>query len=408
MVDLNSAEDFQSIRDLFPILRKCVYLNSNSLGAVPNQVAEDLMSFYKAWAENGVGAWRETWWDLPSKIGYKLSFLLGAGNTEITMIPNASIAHWVALSTQFGIKNGTRNKVVMTDHDFPSSIYAVSEIARFMEWEVELIPSFGQPGIEVETIINKIDERTLFVATSHVYFKSGYIQDISKISDRAQHVGAITLIDGYHAPGSIPVNLTDLGVDFYVGGCLKWLCGGPGNAFLFVSKNLKSKIKPRLTGWFAHNNPFVFSSDMEFTEGAYKFMSGTPAVPSLYTASAGLDIIANVGVSQIREKSQEQTRLIIDKAAERGFILFSPDEDGFRGGSVSLSIPYGYPVKQALEEHGIIIDYRKGVGREPDIIRVGPHFYTRDEEINIFFDTLDEIYSSEEYKNYPDEIKTVT
>ncbi len=408
MVDLNSAEGFQSIRDLFPILNKCVYLNSNSLGAVPTQVAEDLISFYKAWAENGVSAWRETWWELPRKIGRKLSFLLGAGNDEITMIPNASIAYWVALSTQFGIKNGTRNKIVMTDHDFPSSLYAVSEIARFMEWEVELIPSYGQPGIDVETIINKIDERTLFVATSHVYFKSGYIQDISKISDRAKRVGAITLIDGYHAPGSIPVNLTDLGVDFYVGGCLKWLCGGPGNAFLYVSKNLKSKIKPRLTGWFAHNNPFVFSSDMEFTEGAYKFMSGTPAVPSLYTASAGLDIIANVGVSQIREKSQEQTRLIIDKAAERGFVLFSPDEDGFRGGSVSLSIPFGYPVKQALEEHGIIIDYRKGLGQEPDIIRVGPHFYTSDEEINVFFDTLDEIYSSEEYKNYPDEIKTVT
>ncbi len=408
MINLNRAEDFKSIRDLFPILHKCVYLNSNSLGAVPTKVAEDLMSFYTDWAEKGVNAWREMWWELPSRIGNKLSFLLGAGNDEITMISNASIAHWVALSTQFGIKNGTRNKIVMTDHDFPSSLYAVSEIARFMEWEVELIPSHGQPGIDVETIINKIDERTLFVATSHVYFRSGYIQDISEISERAQRVGAITLIDGYHAPGSIPVNLTDLGVDFYVGGCLKWLCGGPGNAFLFVNKNLESKIKPRLTGWFAHNNPFVFSTEMEFTKGSSKFMSGTPAVPSLYTASAGLDIISNVGVSQIREKSQEQTRLIIDKAAERDFILFSPDENGIRGGSVSLAIPHGYQVKQALGERGIIIDYRKGVGREPDIIRVGPHFYTRNEEINVFFDTLDEIYSSEEYKNYPDEIKTVT
>ena len=202
------------------------------------------------------------------------------------MIPNASIAHWVALSTQFGIRNGTRNKIVMTDHDFPSSLYAVSEIARFMDWEVDIVSSFGLPGIDVENIINKIDEKTLCVATSHVYFKSGFIQDISAISERAQRVGAILLIDGYHAPGSIPVNLTDLGVDFYIGGCLKWLCGGPGNAFLFVSKNLKSNIMPRLTGWFAHNNPFEFSSAMEFTEGPYKFMSGTPSVPSLYTASA--------------------------------------------------------------------------------------------------------------------------
>ncbi len=411
MVDLNSAKDFQTIRDFFPILKKCVYLNSNSLGAVPTQVADDLMSFYRAWAERGVSAWQETWWDLPRKIGHKLSSILGSEKDEITMIPNASIAHWVALSTQFGKRNKgntARNKIVMTDHDFPSSLYAVSEIARFMDWDVELVPSLGQPGIEVETIINNIDERTLFVSTSHVYFKSGYIQDICEISKRAQHVGAITLIDGYHAPGSIPVNLTDLGVDFYIGGCLKWLCGGPGNAFLFVSKNLKSKIKPQLTGWMAHNNPFVFSSDMEFTEGSYKFMSGTLPVPSLYAASAGLDIIADVGISQIRKKSKKQTRLILNKARERGFEVYSPQNDELRGGSVSLAIPNGYQVKQALGKHDIIIDYRKSACREPDIIRVGPHFYTSDEEIDALFNALDEIYSSKEYKKFPAEIKTVT
>jgi len=408
MVDLNIAEDFLSIRKLFPILQKCVYLNSNSLGAVPTQVAEDLLSYYQAWAEKGVSAWQETWWELPRRIGHKLSSFLGAGNDEITMIPNASIAHWVALSTQFEKRNGTRNKIVMTDHDFPSTLYAVSEIASFMGWEVDLVSSQGLPGIDVETIINKIDERTLCVATSHVYFKSGYIQNIAEISARAQRMGAVTLIDGYHAPGSIPVNLTDLGVDFYVGGCLKWLCGGPGNAFLFVGKNLRSKIEPRLTGWFAHNNPFVFSLDMKFAEGAYKFMSGTPAVPSLYTASAGLDIIKRIGISQIRKKSQEQTCLIIDKAVERGFVLYSPEDDRSRGGSVSLALPYGYQVKQALGKHGIIIDYRQSAGREPDIIRVGPHFYTKDEEIVVLFDTLDEIYSSGEYKNFPDKIKSVT
>ncbi|MCJ7582908.1 MAG: aminotransferase class V-fold PLP-dependent enzyme, partial [Candidatus Aminicenantes bacterium] len=215
-------------------------------------------------------------------------------------------------------------------------------------------------------------------------------------------------IDGYHAPGSISVNLTDLGVDFYVGGCLKWLCGGPGNAFLFVGKNLKSKIEPRLTGWFAHNKPFDFSSEMEFTEGSYKFMAGTPAIPSLYTASAGLDIIARIGISQIRKKSQKQTRLIINKARERGFILYSPEDDVLRGGSVSLSIPHGYQVKQALGERGIIIDYRQGARQETEIIRVGPHFYTSNDEINVLFDALDEIYSSEEFKKYPHEINTVT
>lgn len=408
MVDLNEAEDFQSIRDLFPILKKCVYLNSNSLGAVPAQVARDLISFYRAWAERGVSAWRDSWWDLPLKIGRKLSALLGAGGEKIAMMPNASIAHWVALSTQFGTRSGTRNKIVMTDHDFPSALYAVSEIARFMDWEVDIVPSDGKPGIDVERLLEKIDDRTLCVATSHVYFKSAYIQNISEISDKAQHVGALTLIDGYHAPGSIPVNLMDMGVDFYIGGCLKWLCGGPGNAFLYVGKNSESNIEPRLTGWFAHNKPFVFSLEMEFAEGPYKFMSGTPAVPSLSTAAAGLDIITHVGVSQIREKSLKQTRFIIDKAVERGFALFTPEDEELRGGSVSLNIPHGYQVKQALEEHGIIIDYRQGSGKEPDIIRIGPHFYTKDDELDIFFDTLDELYSSGAYKKFPNEIKSAT
>jgi len=408
MVDLNNSKDFQSIRNLFPILKKCIYLNSNSLGAVPAQVAEDLLSFYQAWAEKGVSAWGETWWELPRKIGLKLSSFLGAGDDEISMIPNASIAHWVALSTLFEKRNRTRNKIVMTDLDFPSSLYAVSEIARFMEWEIDVVSSHGQSGIDFETIIKKIDERTLAVATSHVYFRSGYVQNISEISRKAQYMGAITLIDGYHALGSISVNLTDLGVDFYIGGCLKWLCGGPGNAFLFVGKNLKSKITPRLTGWFAHREPFDFSSDMEFAEGSYKFMAGTPAVPSLYTASAGLDIIARIGISQIRKKSQNQTRLIINKARERGFVLYSPEVDKLRGGSVSLSIPHGFQVKQALGEQGIIIDYRKGDRQDTDIIRVGPHFYTKDEEINVLFNTLDKVYSSEEYKKFPDKIKSVT
>ncbi|MFC2161550.1 aminotransferase class V-fold PLP-dependent enzyme [Acidobacteriota bacterium] len=408
MVDLNNVEEFQTIRDLFPILNKCVYLNSNSLGAVPSQVSEDLLSFYQIWAEKGVSAWGETWWELPRKIGLKLSSLLGDGDDEIAMIPNASIAHWVALSTQFGKRIGHRKKIVMSDLDFPSSLYAVSEIARFMDWEIDLVPSHGQPGIDVESFISKIDEKTLAVATSHVYYKSGYIQNISEISRKAQRVGAVTLIDGYHAPGTISVNLADLGVDFYVGGCLKWLCGGPGNAFLYVGKNLKSKVEPRLTGWFAHDKPFNFSSHMEFTEGSYKFMSGTPSIPSLYASSAGLDIISRIGISQIRKKSQKQTRLIMNKTRERGFCLYSPEDDDKRGGSVSLSIPCGYQVKQSLEERGIIIDYRQGDRQETEIIRVGPHFYTKDEEIDILFETLDEIYSTEAYKKFPKEIKTVT
>ena len=407
-MNLNDTKDFKSLRGLFPILQKCVYLNSNSLGAVPTQVAEDLMLYYMTWAEKGVKAWREIWWDMPLRIGRQLSSFLGAEGGTMAMMPSASVAHWVALSTQFDKRGGSRNKILMTDHDFPSSIYAVSEIARFMDWDVELIPSRGRPGIEVDAIVEKLDEKTLIVATSHVYFKSGYIQDIARVSEKARCVGAISLIDGYHAPGSIPVSLKELGVDFYIGGCLKWLCGGPGNAFLFVREDLHTKIEPRLTGWFAHEKPFAFSLDMTYTDGPYRFMSGTPAVPSLYTASAGLDILSRIGISQIRQKSAVFTKKILDEAQKRGWRLYTPKEAGLRGGSVSLALSHGYQIKQALAEQGIIIDYRQGEGQEPDIIRIGPHFYNTDEEIDIFFRTLDNIYSSGDYKRFPNVIKTVT
>jgi kynureninase len=400
--------DLQKLRDRFPILKRCVYLISNSLGAVPSQVEDDLLDFFRIWAEKGVSAWEEEWWGMSRRTGNELAAFLGADDDEITMMPNATIAHWVALSTCFTERNTKRNKIVMTDHDFPSSIYAVSEIAKGMGWTIDIIRGEGDFGIDTEELLQRIDETTLFVATSHVYFKSGYIQKIFPIIERAHRMGALTLIDGYHAPGTIPVHLSNLGVDFYVGGCLKWLCGGPGNAFLYVNKDLSVKAAPRLTGWFAHQSPFSFTESMEWSSGAHRFMSGTPSIPSLYTVSAGLNIIKNLGIGPIREKSLKQTRHIIDMARKREFSLFSPVEDEKRGGAVSLILNYGYQVKQALGKRGIIVDFRKGKGREPDILRVGPHFYTEDNEINEFFSALDEIYSRQEYKQYLEDNKTVT
>jgi kynureninase len=221
-------------------------------------------------------------------------------------------------------------------------------------------------------------------------------------------VGALTLIDGYHAPGIIPVNVKQLGVDFYIGGCLKWLCGGPGNAFLYVRPELSENLQPQLTGWFAHREPFLFAQEMEYARGGQKFMSGTPPVPCLYTARAGLDIIKKIGIPGIRDKSLSLTELIIKKAKERGYRLFTPEENNLRGGSVSISLPHAFPVKQALEKRDVKVDFRKGDDKEPDVIRVGPHFYTKAEEIDILFREIDAIYDSGEFKKFPEEIKHVT
>lgn len=400
--------NLDSIRKEFPILERCFYLISNSLGAVPRSVKQSLEEYYLLWAEEGVTAWQKEWWDLGRKLGNTVAPLIGAGQDEVTMMTNATQSHWIVLSTRFHRKDKKRNKIVMTEHDFPSTLYAVAGIAETMNWDIDIVPSHTKPGIAIDEILDHIDSTTLFVAVSHVFFKSAFVQDISKISFRAHEMGAWTLIDGYHGPGTIPVDVKKLGVDFYIGGCLKWLCGGPGNAFLYVRPDLATELQPSLTGWLSHKSPFSFSSEMEQTKGSYRFMSGTFPVPALYTAFAGLDIIKNIGISEIRKKSLYQTNMIIRKAMERNFPIFTPTEEERRGGAVSLILPHAFQVKQALENAGFKIDFRKGRGSECDLIRIGPHFYTRNEEIEKLFSAIDTIYSSVEFKKFPDKLTTVT
>lgn len=372
------------------------------------QVRDALKRFYTLWAEEGVTAWEKEWWTLSQNVGNLVASLIGAENDCVAMMSNATLCHWVALSTQFFSKKKQRTKVIMTDHDFPSTLYAVAKICAFMDWTLDIVPSHGKPGIEVDEILERVDQETLLVATSHVYFKSAYIQDISRIARHARSIGALTLIDGYHAPGTIPVDVKELGVDFYIGGCLKWLCGGPGNAFLYVRPELRKNCKPQLTGWLAHNEPFSFSPQMEYSKGPYRFMSGTPPVSCLYAATAGLDIIQKIGLGPIRQKSIEQTKTLIQMASERGFEIHTPNEDKKRGGAVSIGLPHAHRVKQALNARKVKVDFRKGRDKEPDVIRVGPHFYTKNAEIEYLFDLVDEILSSGEYKKFTAKTETVT
>jgi len=404
----NLFKDLSEIRKKFPILENCAYLISNSLGAVPGSVRGRLEHYYTLWAEIGVGAWKNEWWDLSRRIGDKIAALIGADSDTVTMLTHATQCHWIVLSTLFQQQGKSRRRVIMTELDFPSSIYAVSQIAKAMDWQVELIKCEGESGLVVDKILNRLDEDVLCVATSHVYFKSAYVQNISAIAARAQKVGALTLIDGYHAPGVLPVDVKCLGVDFYIGGCLKWLCGGPGNAFLYVAPQLNERLNPALTGWLAHENSFLFTHEFSPATGSNKFQSGTPPVPCLYAAEPGLDIITEIGVSAIREKSLIQTDLVIDQAGERGWEVLTPREHALRGGAVSVVIPHAWQVKQALEEYNIRVDFRKGDKKESDVIRLGPHFYTQDAEIELFFRKSESIIVSGEFKKYSSEIKHVT
>jgi kynureninase len=330
---------------------------------------------------------------LARKVGNKVAAVIGAGPDEITMLTHATQCHWIALSTQFQNRDPKRKKIVLTDLDFPSSTYAISRIAQSRGWELDWVKSDDGVGVPWEHIADRIDDKTLLVTTSHVYFRSAYIQDIAALSAAAHEKGALTLIDAYHAPGTIPVDVRALDVDFYVGGCLKWLCGGPGNAFLYVKPSLAGELMPSLTGWMAHKAPFDFQQEMDLVSGAYRFMSGTPPVACLYTATAGLDILQSVGIDAVRRKSQQQTRTLIEWALRRGYQVFSPEEDERRAGAVSFSLPGAFHVFTMLEDRNIKVDFRKGRGSEPDVIRIGPHFYTHTRELENLFAAIESVHT---------------
>jgi kynureninase len=381
--------DLKEIRAEFPILERCTYLISNSLGAVPRQVQADLQRYYSLWSEHGVSAWEQEWWELARSVGDQVAALIGAQENEVTMLTHATQCHWIALSTLFKPGERTRNRIIVTELDFPSSLYALTQLAEVMDWEIDKVKSEDGIGIPWEHLAERINENTLLVATSHVYFRSAYIQDVAALAAAAREKGALTLIDAYHAPGTIPVDVKALDVDFYIGGCLKWLCGGPGNAFLYVRPDLSPQLTPGLTGWMAHKLPFDFSQGIDLTQGAYRFMSGTPPVACLYTATAGLKMLKNIGIEAVRKKSQRQTQHILEWAQAQGFKVFSPEIAAQRAGAVSLGLLNARRVYEFLESCKIKVDFRKGRDLEPDVIRIGPHFYSEDRELEHLFSSVE-------------------
>lgn len=376
-------------RSRFPILARTNYLISNSLGAVPQDVYASVQSYVDLWATRGVRAWEEAWWTLTADVGDDLAPLIGAGPGEVVFQPNVTIAHAVLFSAfDFGER---RTKVVTDAMHFPSILYLLAGCGA----RVEVVPS--EDGISVETgrIVAAIDESTAFVNVSHVLFKSAYIHDIAAITARAREVGAVTIVDGYQSVGTIPVDVRALGVDVYIGGCLKWLCGGPGAAFTWVRPEIRTHLTPRLTGWMAHAKPFTFSPDLERRDDAWRFLHGTPNIPALYAARPGIGVIREVGIEAIRAKSKRQTGLLIELSHARGFSCTTPADPDRRGGTVAVAVAHGYEVSRALKAREIICDYRPGAG-----VRLSPHFYTRDDELVEAVEAIGEILETGEWKRF--------
>jgi kynureninase len=384
------TDDLIRWRSEFPILENTVYMISNSLGAMPREVYGRMREYAETWATRGVRAWAETWWQMPVEVGNHIGPIIGAGPGEVTMHQNVTLAEAIVISC-FEFKP-PRNRVVYTDMNFPSVTY-LYEARKSRGAEIVMVESDDGVGVATEKLIDAIDERTLLVPISHILFRSAFLQDARAIIEHAHRMGAYVILDIYQSAGIVPLDVKDLEVDFAVGGVLKWLCGGPGGAFLYVRPELAHALEPSLTGWMAHPHPFDFQvGAIRYREDGFRFLNGTPGIPALYAVEPGCRIVSEIGVERIRGKSLRQTSRLMELASERGYEVNTPDEPARRGGTVSIDVPHAYEVSRELIVRDFIVDYRRGAG-----IRVSPHFYTKDEELEL---TIREIATILETKAY--------
>jgi kynureninase len=396
------TDDLLRWRPQFPILERSTYLVSNSLGAMPRSVPDRLADYARQWGEQGVRAWAQGWWDMPVTVGDVIAPLLGAHAGEVVMLPNVSIAQAMVLSAMD--YRPPRDTVVMTALDFPSVRYVHDALATRLGARVVVVPAEDDGlSVNLERLLASIDERTRLVSISHVLFRSAYVLDVDAICRRAHDVGALVSLDAFHSVGVIPVDVRASGVDFLTGGVLKWLCGGPGGAFLYASPAVRDRLGPALTGWQAHARPFAFEPEMEYAAGAQRWLSGTPVIPALYAATEGPRIIGEIGMRAVREKSVRQTSRLIALADARGYTVHAPRDAERRGGTVAFDVPHAYEVTQYLLARDIVVDYRPGAG-----IRVAPHFYTSDEELEAAVAAMDECLASGAWRKYEGKRTVVT
>jgi len=384
--------DLLQWRGEFPILEKTVYLISNSLGAMPRAVGVSLQEYADTWASRGVRAWGESWWEMPVRLGDLLIPILGCGAGEVTFHQNVTLAEAIVLSC-FDF-NEPRRKVVYTNMEFPSVMY-LYQAQRERGAEMCVVPSQDGIIVDLERFLEAIDERTLLVPISHVLFKSSFVMNAQAIIRRAHEVGAMVILDVYQSAGILPIDVKQLEVDFVIGGCLKWLCGGPGAAFLYVRPDLRNRIEPKLTGWMAHADSFAFEPEMRYRNDAFRFLNGTPHIPCLYAARPGLEIVGRIGVGRIRENSMRQVAFLVDLAREQGFPLTLPEKPADRGGTVAINPPHAYEVSRELLRRDFVIDFRPGAG-----IRISPHFYTSDEELCAVIREIRRILDTRAYEEH--------
>lgn len=384
---MTTPDPLLRFRPEFPILERTTYMISNSLGAMPRGVYDSVRQYCDTWATRGVRAWEEQWWMMGREVGDAIGAIMNAPSGSVSVHLNVTSCQAVVASC-FDF-SGKRNKVVYSDMNFPSVMY-FWEAQRSRGARVQMVRTDDGIHVPTERLLDAIDENTLLVPISHVVFRSSYIKDVKAIVEKAHRVGAHVVLDAFQSLGNVPLDVQALNVDFAVGGVLKWLCGGPGTSYLYVRPDLGKTLEPKLTGWFAHENPFAFQiGPTKYGDPPFRFMQGTSNVPGFHTAMPGLKIIREAGVENIRAKSKKMTARLIELADQRGWRVNAPRDPEHRGGTVAIDMPNSQEVCAELLRRDVLVDWRPNAG-----IRFSPHFYNTMEEIERAISTVDEILNN--------------
>jgi len=366
----------------FPILQRKTYMSSCSLGALSDRSMRGMAQFMETWNEWGAHAWYEIWMGEIAKAREKFATIIGAQLHEVAIAPNVSTA---LSSIASAIDYTKRNKVVMADMDFPTLAYQWLVKER-LGVKCHFVESPDRVYVPPELFEPAVDDNTALVATSRVFFTSGYIQDIRKVADIAHKHGALVLVDDYQGTGQIPLDVVAQDIDILVTGSLKWLMGGPGLAFVYIREGLIPSLQPTIAGWFGHRDQFQFKiREFEFRPDAARVEMGTPATAAVYAANGGLDIVLEISVQSICERTRYLTNDLIARAREHGWKVRAPQEPERRSSIVMLELEQPQEIVKALVARNIITDSR------PDLLRISPYFYNTIEENAIVIDAIAEI-----------------
>jgi kynureninase len=381
----NDEAALLATREEFPSLQKGVHLISHSLGAMPRKARQYTTQFLEEWENDSINAWQQ-WLPAVRSLGDIIASVIGVKPGSVVILPNVStVQSFVASCFDF---SGKRNKVVYDELNFSTVHYVWQEQVR-RGARLHVVKSEDGIHAPIEQLLAAIDEETLIVPISHVLFRSSGMFDAKRVIDRAHAVGALVMLDCYQSAAAVPLELEKWSCDIACGGSVKWACGGPGAAYLYVRPDLLPKMKPTSTGWFAHAAPFAFDmGPMKYADDIWRMIGGTPAIPAIYSARAGWEIIQKLGVENIRKKSLRQTALLRSKVEARGFTVNTPKNDDERGGTICFDFQGADVISKALSERKFFHDHRPKCG-----IRVSPHFYTTDDELDAFLHELDALRS---------------